>query len=147
MHHIILLAVVIPLCFCGCAEQARQTKLTPGTTFEIYTVAAQQGPNTKPLKDPNSGLTLNLVTPPVITAGNVNAAIVTTDDNDIVMLDVNVDHLGAAKLQAATAIAGNQVAIVVNGKIASAPVVQSPIGSHFRVTGAYSRSDWENIVQ
>jgi hypothetical protein len=108
MRYLILFLAVIPLYFSGCADEPSQTKLKPGITFEVHAVAAQQGPNTKPLTDPDSGKVLNLVDPPIITAANVDTATVTTDENDILMLDVNVDNPGAAQLQAATAIPGNQ---------------------------------------
>ena len=147
MRHIILLSALTPLCFLGCADGPIQTKLKPGTTFELHAVTAQADGTTKPLTDPDSGEILNLVSPPIITAANVDSATVTTDDNGIVFLNVNLDNPGAAKLQAATAVTGNQVAIVVNRKIASAPVIRSQIGATFQITGSHSKSDWEQIVQ
>ncbi len=146
MRFAILSLALIPLCFSGCAEQPKQTTLRPGITFDLHAVAAQADSNTKPLTDPDSGAILNLVDPPIITAANVDTATVTTDDNGNVMLSVNVDKPGTAKLQAATAVTGNQVAIVVNGKIASAPVIRSQIGSRFQISGSHSQSDWEKIV-
>ena len=147
MRYLILLFALPPLCFLGCAAEPNQTKLKPGTTFELHAVAAQGDGNTKPLADPESGAILNLVTPPIITAANVDTASVTTDVNGNVIFNVNVDNPGAIKLQAATAAPGNQLAVVVNGKIASAPVIRAQIGSQFQITGSASQADWEKIVQ
>ena len=143
----IILFFAFTLCFSGCAEVPNQTKLKPGVTFELHAVAPQADGTTKPLADPDSGAILDLIDPPIITAANVNAATVTTDDNDVVMLSVDVDAPGTAKLLAATSVPGNRVAVVVNGKIATAPVIQEQIGSKFTITSADSKHDWKGIVQ
>lgn len=147
MRYVIFFSALIPLCFSGCADKSKQTKLKPGTTFEIHTVAAQQGKNTRSLPDPDSGAMLNLVDPPVITAANVDTAAVTTDENGNVILSVNIDNSGAGKLQAATAVPGNRIALVVNGRIASAPIVHAQVGSQFQVTGSKSMPDWQQVLQ
>lgn len=147
MRHLTIFAAVLPLCLLGCADAPRQTKLKPGTTFTIHDVAAQAGPNTKPLTDPDTGVVLNVIDPPLVTEANVASATVTTNEQNSVYLDVELDRPGAAKLQAATAVTGQQVAIVVNGNIASAPIVRAPISGRFRVTGSHTRSDWQKIVQ
>lgn len=146
MRFLIPSLALIPLCFSGCVDEPNQTKLKPGTTFELHAVAAQADGTTKPLTDPDSGAVLNLVDPPIITAVNVANATITLDEYGTKALSVNVDEPGAAKLQAATAAPGNQVALVVNGKIASAPVIRAQIGSQFLIYSSDS-TGWEKIVQ
>ena len=137
----------LPLCLPGCTDVPGQTKLKRGVTFEVHTVAAQAGPNTEPVTDPHTGDVLNLVKPPIITSNNVDTTTVTIDHSAQVLFEVNVDGSGAAGLSAATVGPRTQVAIVVNGKIVSAPVAHTPISSSFRVSGAYTRADWEKLVE
>ena len=148
MRYLTLAGSLMVLCCLGCADKAVQTTLKPDTTFAIHTVAAEQGEDTKSLTDPDSGDVLNLAASPVITATNVLTATVTSDGNGSACLEVTVDEPGAAQLRTVTAVSGKQIAIVVNGRIASAPTIRTPIDNAFQLSGgAFTRTDWEQIVQ
>lgn len=144
---LVAIVVGVSFCLCGCVDEQPRTKLRPGVTFELHTVASAPSANTHPLNDPQTGMQLHLVDPPLITARNISTASVKLDEYHSVMLDVAVDSVGATTLAAATATPGMRIAIVVDGEIVSAPTVLTPIGSAFRVSGSNSQSDWERLVE
>lgn len=147
MRHAMLCFLVVLFCFQGCSEPPVVTKLKPGITFEVYSVAAEQGDATKPLTDPDSGEVLHLVSPAIITAANVQSATANTDESNTVILKVTLNKPGEARMSAATAVAGGRLAIVVDGKIVSAPVCHARIGDKFQITGEYSAADWQKVLQ
>ena len=150
-YQILLSNAAIFLCLPGCIYEPRPTRLKPGVTFEVYTVAAKSSPNTKSLTDPATMSVLNLVTPPVVTAANIRDATVTIDENNHVSFSVNIDEPSApsaARLESATAVFGTKLAIVINGEITAVPSVVAPTSSPFHVSGgSLSAGYWEELVE
>jgi preprotein translocase subunit SecD len=148
MRHIFFASLaVFAACIPGCLEQFHHTKLRPGVTFEVHRVSLTSASDTTEHEDPDTGAPLHLVDPPIITADNITEATVTTDANGIATLEVKVNHAGANRLAAATAVPGGQLAIVVNGKIASAPMLHSRIDAAFKLGGSSKGTDWNKIVE
>ena len=143
---LMMLGTICALC-AGCSEEGIPKRLRSGVQFDIHRVVDEAGPNTKELADPVTGDLLQLETPPVIAAENVTSARVVAGDTGHVRFEVSVDGEGATKLKAATAEVGDRLAVVVDGKIVTAPVINSTVSSAFSIEGAYTREDWEALLE
>lgn len=131
----------------GCAELETERPLKAGVTFEIHKVVEEPTETTKEAKDPMTGDVLHLVTPPVITTADFSTGSVAEDENGMVSLQVQLTAAGGQKIADATAVPGNRLAMVINGKITSAPNVITQVEAKFLVTGENNKADWEAILE
>ena len=146
-RHPIVFAVVACLSLVGCVDEQAAMKLRPGVKLELYVVSDSETNATKPLKDADRDEMLHLVTPPIITGKDVTAASVVTDEVGSVSLSVKVDNAGAKRLEAATAVMGGRIALVIDGNMVNAPVVHAQISSKFMTSSAYTEADWKALIE
>ncbi|WP_010584105.1 SecDF P1 head subdomain-containing protein [Schlesneria paludicola] len=110
--------------------------LAKKATFELYVVSATGGANTKTDTDPQTGTTIYLTTPAVITSSDVESVSLSADMPDQKRLNVNLTPNGASKLSAATATPnGMRLAIAVNDKIVSAPAIRATLSNSVSISG------------
>lgn len=145
--------LIASLCF-GCAPQNSPKPIASGAKFEIFTVTIAEDPAAVKATDPSSGDPLFLKSPPFITTTDVATVkrsgvepegflAFGRESHEEPGMSVELTPTGAAKMgTATTALMGNQIAVVVNGKVISAPEVRSPIRNTFVVTGG--RDDFES---
>lgn len=132
----------------GCAPP--KTTFRSGVTFDVHAIAAAPGTNTIALPDPQQGKTLHLVNPPIVTAANVKLAQIELhgpDANPTPALRVDLDATGAAAMNAATAVPGGTLALVLNGKVIATPKLMAPVGSSFLVQGDFPPSEWQQYLE
>ena len=68
-------------------------------------------------------------------------------NNSGISIMVEIRESGHDRLQRATeSLIGKRIAIIVEGKLISAPVVREPFSNGFQITGNFSREDAERIV-
>lgn len=131
----------------GCAEIETERPLRAGVTFDIHMVVDEPTETSKEAKDPITGDVLHLVTPPVITTADFSTGSVAEDENGNVSLQVQLTEVGGRKIANATAESGHRLAMVINGKVTSAPKVITQIGAKFQVAGEKNKADWEAILE
>lgn len=125
------------LCLAGCADPSDEVpvKLGAGTTFEIHSVCAEATETSQAAKDPITGEELFLVTPPIITAADITS-IKRIDAGEAGAAQFTVTADAANRMTAATAQQTGRLAMVVNGKLVSAPKILAQISSPFHVAGS-----------
>ena len=153
----ILTLLSMAMLLTGCESPTAPAKLPVGAKFEIFTIAATDGPNTTQGVDPTTNAPLFLQSPPIVTttdidtvAGTVsyvtNAAGSRTEVN-IPCLDIKLTTQGAAKMATATKTpTGNPIAVVVNGKVISTPQLNSQIHGSFQISGNPNDQNFKSAV-
>jgi preprotein translocase subunit SecD len=130
----------------GCSSRSTPTKIPPGTTLEIYTIAASKAANTTEAVDPVSGDPLYLQSPPILTTTDI--ATVARSEIEIqsedgtrsgrtqTALTFELTPAGSAQMSAATATPMRQpLAIVIGGQVVATPRLFSPIEGSFEISG------------
>jgi preprotein translocase subunit SecD len=149
----LLLLFALMVALTGCSPKGNRpipspVRLPPGTTFEVFTVAAAESPDTISATDPNAaGAPLFLQTPAflrtrdIATVSRSEVEVKTADGTPsgatTTILIVELTSGGSTKMAAATGASdGGRLAVVVNGEVISAPKISSQIqGTSFNVTG------------
>ena len=145
-----ILFCVLPviLCLTGCDRTAKLTRLKSGVTFEVHSILATASANTISMPAPDTGEEVFLFVNPLVTAADVVFATATTDEFDLVALNVIVNKAAGATLAAATAIPGSRLGVMVNGKlIFVSPVVTATISNSFAISGSFNIEDWNAILE
>ena len=84
---------------------------------------------------------------PLVTAQDVSSARVVDAPGGLFSVDLTFQEEASARMSRATAgHVGKPVAIVLDGRVVSAPVVRSPIGRSALLTGNFTRAEAEAIV-
>ena len=85
---------------------------------------------------------------PVITQDDIEGAELLEGRNNAgVSIKVDIKKSGRDRLQKATeSLIGKPIAIIVEGKLISAPVVREPFSIGFQITGNFSRAEAERLV-
>lgn len=84
---------------------------------------------------------------PVITGARIQKARPSTDASGQRMISVQVDGEGARWLEGYTAAhLGQAIAIVLDGEVQSAPVIQSKISDSFIITGGFSEQEATDLA-
>jgi preprotein translocase subunit SecD len=85
---------------------------------------------------------------PVLTREDIAEAHVIMDKNNQPAIDIAFTKAGQAKIGKATQEnIGKRLAIVVNGKVISAPRVGSTIAEHAQISGVFSKAEAEKLAQ
>lgn len=120
--------------------------LSKGVTLEVYLVSRTSVANSRATVDPGSGSQVFIIEPPVVSSSDVATIQRAAQPNDQMSLTVHLTTGGARKLSAATTpVTGQELAILVNGRVASVAKVVSPISSDFSVSGGVIGKDREDI--
>lgn len=147
-HRHLLTLITMSLISMGCVEDNDSVrKLKPGVSFDVYAVVAEPTESTKELKDRDTGKPLYLVTPPVVTADDVAAADVVTDEQGTVSFKGTLTDDGGTKMADATQTVGGRLAILVDGELVSSPKINAQIARQFTVTGDSKQFDWNTILE
>jgi len=84
---------------------------------------------------------------PVLTGARIQRAQSSTDDSGQRLISVQVDDEGARGLEAYTAAhIGKALAIVLDGEVQSAPIIQSKIGESFIITGGFTEQEATDLA-
>jgi len=144
----VYLAIAAAACFVsGCDSRSAPKALGPSATLEVQLVSATNVPNSRQATDSNSGATVYLTSPAVITSVDVATVQRSEDSQQRLTLTVNLTPAGAKKLAAATTTAaGQKLAVVADGKVIAVAAVHSPMSNGFVVSGIVPK-DLEQIVE
>ena len=105
-------------------------------TLEIHIVSPTKTATAKLAVDPGSKAPIYLLTPPFISAADVESVQRSKDDAQSQALVVNLTPGGATKMTTMTGKSvGAQIAFVVNGAVVSTPTLTGPISKQFIITG------------
>lgn len=137
---------VILLSGCGGSSSSKRVPVASGATIEFYAVSSAAGPGTRAVVDPSTKSTLHLVLPAITDTADV--ATVSKFDMEHPSssphvpstfepaLEVILNPTGASKMKAATTPpVHSRIAILINGKVVSAPSIMGTIGGTFILTG------------
>lgn len=97
---------------------------------------------------PDSGRTIYIHAEPFVTNADIASAEVRPDDGDAVFaVALTFTDEGAEKMLRATRDhVGRPIAILIDGNLAAAPVLRSPISNSAEVNGIFTRAEAERIV-
>jgi len=117
--------------------------------FEVHLAEDRPGPGLREAKLPDSGRVIYLHPEAVLTNSDISSArIIPGTDANHYGVSVEFNAAGARKMAAATANhLGKPVAILLDGKIAAAPTLRSPIGSSAVISGQFTKAEVERIVK
>ena len=122
---------------------------TPKTTLEFRIATATAEPNTvaMPILNDPKGKTIHAEPKPFLTGAAITEASAEQDEFNQWYVAITFDKEGGAVMKEATA---NNItkfmAIIVNGKVVSAPVIQGIIGEQGRITGRFTKAEAERIA-
>ncbi len=144
---LLFMAVAVLSCLVtGCEQKSAPKKLATGAMLDICLVSTGNVPNGRMATDLNSGATINLTMPPVITSVDIDTVQRSDDSAQYPSLTVNLTPSGATKLAAATTpAAGQKLAVIANGKVIAVAPVYSPLSKSFQVSGGPIQRDREEI--
>ncbi|MGI9470960.1 MAG: SecDF P1 head subdomain-containing protein [Rubripirellula sp.] len=146
---LILIAVLVSVFVStGCDSAHKPSPIPAGSTLEVHALAATGTPNAISLADPKTGESLLLELLPVVATADVATVerskleIESLDGSPAILqpaLNVVLTPEGAARLlKATTALQGQTIAVVIDGKIVSTPRVIVPINGSFRISSDVS---------
>ncbi|MDB5344085.1 MAG: hypothetical protein JWP89_2462 [Schlesneria sp.] len=119
--------------------------LSKTAALDVYIVSPTKTPTAKVVVQPGTKGPVYLVTPPFISAVDVESVQRSKDSNQSPSLSVRLTPAGATKMANATANAvGTQVAFLVNGSLVFMPTVRDPIAGQFVITGT---NDFERLFE
>ena len=130
----------------GCSSENTSTRIPPGTTLEIYTIAAPKAPNTTEAIDPITGGPLYLQSPSILATTDI-ATVARSEieahtehgapsESTLSALDVALTPAGSDKMAAAIAThIGERIAVVIDGQLVCTPRLVSPIKGSFQISG------------
>lgn len=133
------------LVVCTSCGRNRPYPLAKSAKLEVFVVAASGAAGMQTVVDPSAGTPIRLVLPPIITSADVATIQRSEDSPKYPSFTVNVTPTGAAKLRAATTPAAGQLAVLVNGKVASVAKVFSTLSDSFVISGSSIAKDREEI--
>jgi len=82
------------------------------------------------------------------TSADIAKASAGTDDNNNPLIEIEFTKEGAKKMAVLSEAQQNKrIAIVIDGKVVSAPVVRAKIGSRAQITGKFTKQEVERIVK
>jgi hypothetical protein len=123
--------------------------LSASVTFEVFEVAATGAPGGLSFVDPETGSSLPVNSPPIITAADVLTVQLIPRQNDeypYPVLAVVLNPRGGSKfLQATTRLKGGRTVMVADGNVLASPQVVTPIGGQFQVTGGRIHREGEIV--
>jgi preprotein translocase subunit SecD len=134
------------LLFVGCGAFGSGPKpLSKTAALDVYLVSPTKTPTAKVVVQPGNQSPVYLVTPPFISAVDVESVQRSRDSNQSPSLSVKLTPAGTTKMANATANAvGTQVAFLVNGSLVFMPTVREPIAGQFVITGT---NDTEGLFE
>lgn len=106
--------------------------------FEVFKVAATGTSIGPSFTDPDTGTTLRVTTPPIITGADVSTIQLTTrnEGQHYAYLSIVLRPAGGNKLLKATTAANvSQLVVVIDGQVLTVPKVFAPVSGKFRLTG------------
>ena len=134
------------LIVCTSCGRNRPHPLAKSAKLEVYAVAASGAAGTSAIVDPQTGAMISLALPPILTSADVATVQRSEDSPGGPAFAVKLTPVGAKKLASATTPAsGQQVAILVNGKVAAVPKVMTTISDSFIISGSSIAKDREEI--
>lgn len=145
-----MIGVVMTLALCascGWFDQAAKPRpLAPGAALDVYQVVADKQPGARAAEVIDSGETVYLLGLPVITAADVATVAKTSDADGTPTLAVTLTPGGSAKFGKATAaLIGQRLAMAVNGRVWTAPKVNSRITTQFSLQGMRSQTEFDDV--
>ena len=123
--------------------------ISKSVQFEVFIVAATSTPNASSFTDPDTGATLHVAGPPIITGADVSTIQLTTDEQNQghACLHFTLGPAGGNKLlKATTAAIGGRLVVVIDGNVLAAARVSAPIGHQFSLTGGRIHTDGNDIL-
>jgi preprotein translocase subunit SecD len=119
--------------------------LSKAAALDVYIVSPTKTPTAKVVAQAGNKSPVYLVTPPFISAVDVESVQRSKDTNQAPSLSVKLTPAGATKMANATANAvGTQVAFLVNGTLVFMPIVREPLTGQFVITGT---TDTERLFE
>ena len=120
---------------------------TNAATEEEALRGAPDGVRAFPHTDPTGVTTYMPLQEVMLTAHNVANESVTRDDRGLPAVSIALDREGGIKMgQQSAQNVGNQLAIVLDGKIISAPVIQTKLDFNFIIQGNFSQVEAQDLV-
>jgi preprotein translocase subunit SecD len=114
--------------------------------FEVRLAGSDAKPGGRDAVDPGSGRTIHLDQDVVLTNRDITETRVVSLPSGF-GVEVHLTDGGAAKLRSVTADnLGRQLAIVVDGKVLTAPTVRSPIAEIGVIGGKFTREEAERLA-
>jgi len=108
---------------------------------------APPGVRAFPYTDPQGGTTYLPLQEVMLTARNVANVGITQDDRGLPAVSIALDREGGLKMgQQSAQNVGNQLAIVLDGKIISAPVIQTKLDFNFIIQGNFNQTEVQDLV-
>jgi hypothetical protein len=116
--------------------------------FEVRLAEEKPAPGLREAKVSDSGRTVYLHSEVIVDNGDISTArIVQGGDPSQYAVDLKFSKSGAEKMRKATGNhIGKPMAILLDGLVVMAPVVRSPIGDSAVVTGHFTKTEAERIV-
>ena len=116
------------------------TKERPGIAFRL--AESERADGLAEAVVPNDGPTVFLHSENVLTDKDVTSVTFGRDENGGVDITIQIEAAAAKRLAAATkAHLGKRLAILLDGKVITAPVVRSEISDQARITGRFSNAE------
>lgn len=139
-------ACVMVLLLVGCDSIRNWPRpLSKTAALDVYIVSPTKTPTAKVVVQPGTQDSIYLVTPPFISAVDVESVQLSRDGNQAPSLSVKLTPAGTAKMANETAKAvGSQVAFLVNGSLVFMPIVREPLAGQFQITG---KNDFEGLFE
>jgi preprotein translocase subunit SecD len=147
-HGLALASILLLILICASCQKSAPHIPTKSASLEVYRVSPTNTANSLASVDPNTGSQIYLLLPAVTTSADVATVRRSGNADETPSLTVNLTPQGAQKLSAATTGAqGQQMAIVVNGKVISVAKVLSPLSSAFNISGGPIQQNREDIFE
>lgn len=138
--------LMVVCCLLGCDTWSKPQPLRSTATLEICLVSDVAMPNSRPAIDTNSGATVYLILPAVVTAADVATVQRSEDTTQAPGLTFKLTSGGAQKLAAVNIpTAGRKMAIVANGEVIGTPTVRSGLSDSFQLSGGTLTHEREKI--
>jgi preprotein translocase subunit SecD len=142
-------ALVFGLCFLLPRIASAEPATDDAVTVKFYVAESNPAAGLKQAQvEGDNRKVVYLHTEPVLTRDDIAAARVIMDNNNRPAIDVGFTKAGQEKMGKATGEnIGKRLAIVVNGKVISAPTIRSKITDRAQVTGVFSKGEAEKLAQ
>jgi hypothetical protein len=125
--------------------------LSKSVTFEVFEMAATEGPNGLSFVDPDTGTPLPVIEPPIITAADVltvELRLRPIKEYPSPTLLIFLRPIGGKKLlQATTRAHGGRWVIVADERVLDTPNVMMPIDARFQLTGGKIRTESHDVFK
>lgn len=117
--------------------------------FEVRLAEDKPAPGLREAKVSDSNRSVYLHDEVIVDNGDIEAAqVVQGNSPSRYAVDIKFNASGAEKMRAATANhLGKPMAILLDGQVAMAPVLRSPIAASALITGSFTRTQAERIVK